>query len=144
MNDATGEEIGGAKSMNETSGQEPVQMERGVQNPEIIDLIREDRDQQEVVLHILEKRPWGSDPKQLQQFDEKLNRYLTYILNGFIPKHYPQYDGLPVRICIDCVDKPTDQRVLRFLAGVEHVCEQNDISFAIRLIDPEQEGETQS
>ena len=92
-------------------------MQRGVQNPEIIDLITLDSKEGEVILLILEDRPWGSDSKQLMQFDEKLNRYLAYVLDGFLVKEYPQYQGVPVRIQIDCVDEPTDGRTQRFLEG---------------------------
>ena len=108
-------------------------MQRGVENPEIIDLITLDSQEGEVVLLVLENRPWGSDPKQLEQFDEKLNRYLAYVLDGFLERQYPQYEGLPVRIQIDCVDDPKDDRIQRFLEGVAMVCEQNGISLALRV-----------
>jgi hypothetical protein len=105
----------------------------GVENPEIIDLITLDPRSGEVVLRIVERRPWGSDPKQLAQFDEKLNRYLAYVLDGFLVRHYPQYAGKPVRIEIACVEPPTDERVLRFFEGVEMVCESNDIGLSMRV-----------
>ncbi len=109
------------------------EMQRGVENPEIIDLITSDARNGEVVLLIIERRPWGSDPKQLMQFDEKLNRYFAYVLDGFLGRQYPQYAGMPVRIRIDCADAPTDERTLRFLEGVEMVCEQNGIGFTVRV-----------
>lgn len=107
-------------------------MKRGVENPEIIDLITPDPENGEIILLIVEERPWSSDPNQLPQFDEKLNRYLAYILDGFLANQYPQYKGKPVRIQIDCADEPTDERTLRFLEGVGMVCEQNGIGFKVR------------
>ena len=108
------------------------EMQRGVENPEIIDLITPDKKTGEIVLLIIEQRPWGSDPNQLAQFDEKLNRYLAYLLDGFLVKQYPQYEGKPTRIQIDAADKPTDEKTVRFLEGVAMVCEQNGIGFSVR------------
>ncbi len=105
---------------------------RGVENPDIIDLIHLDRESGEVALVIVENRPWSGERKQLEEFDEKLNRYMTYILNGFVGKHYPDFAGRPVRIVIDAKEPPHGNDLLRFLAGVEQVCEANDIGFAIR------------
>lgn len=136
-----GSDIQGSGETGAANGQEEP-MQRGVENPEIIDLIRLDRQRGEVDLVVLEKRPWGSDPQQMAQFDEKLNRYLTYLLNGFLARQYPQYEGMPTRIVIDCAEPPESQEVLRFFAGVERVCEMNDIGFAIRAGrgDSEEEG----
>ena len=120
------------ESNGESGPEQEVPMVRGVENPDIIDLIRLDRARGEVELVIIEQRPWDGGRTQLEQFDEKLNRYLTYILNGFVGRHYPQYEGLPTRLVIDCAEPPTGQDVLRFFAGVESVCEANGIAFSIR------------
>ncbi len=104
----------------------------GVENPEVIDLIRLDPKSGEVELVITEKRAWDGGRRQLEQFDEKLNRYMTYILNGFVGRHYPEYEGRPVRIVIDAEEPPTGDDLLRFFGGVSSVCEANDIGFSIR------------
>lgn len=114
------------------------QMRTGVENPDIIDLITPDPGTGEVVLVIYERRPWGSDPRQLEQFDEKLNRYLIYVLDNFLSKQYPEYTGRPVRIQIDCVDRPTGEREQLFLEGVAMVCEQNGLNFWVRVTEEEQ------
>ena len=109
------------------------QLVRGVENPEIIDLITPDPGSGEVVLVIIESRPWGADSRQLEQFDEKLNRYLIYVLDNFLSKQYPEYAAHPVRIQINCAEKPTGERELRFLEGVAIVCEQNGLNFAVKV-----------
>ena len=124
----------------EQQSAEQPEIPRGVENPEIIDLIRRDPASGEVDLVVLEQRRWGSDPQQLAQFDEKLNRYLTYVLNGFLARQYPQYEGMPTRIVIDCAEPPEGQDVLRFFAGVERVCEANGVGFAIRAGGPRGPG----
>lgn len=109
------------------------EFQRGVENPQIIDLIGRDPESGEVVLVVIERRPWGSDPAQLHQFDEKLNRYMGYVLDNFLVKEYPQYQGVPVRIQINCADRPTGTREVRFLEGVGMVCEQNGLNFAVKV-----------
>ena len=64
---------------------------RGVHNPKVVDLIRVDDATQEVVLLMLEERPWGSDPNQLRQLEAKFNNYLEYVLGGHLATQYPPY-----------------------------------------------------
>jgi hypothetical protein len=80
--------------------------ERGVHNPHVVDLITDDRETGEVVLVMLERRPWGTDPEQLRQLEAKFNSYLEYVLGGHLVKQYPQYAEMPVRFQIDCADNP--------------------------------------
>ncbi len=68
--------------------------EPGVQKPKIIDLIEIDPVSDKVVLVMIEHRAWGAGPHQFQQIEEKINRYLGYVLDGHLAKHYPQHDGI--------------------------------------------------
>ncbi|MEO5767403.1 MAG: DUF6572 domain-containing protein, partial [Polyangia bacterium] len=58
--------------------------ETGVQNPSIIDLIATDPASDSVVLVMIERRPWGSSSQQFKQIEEKVNRYMGYVLDGFL------------------------------------------------------------
>ncbi len=82
------------------------QQPRGVHNPQVVDLITEDAATGEVVLVMLEERPWGSDPEQLQQLEAKFNAYLEYVLGGHLGQQYPDYAEKPVRFQLDCVENP--------------------------------------
>jgi hypothetical protein len=106
---------------------------RGVENPEIIDLITFDSKSGEVVLVILEERPWEISAQQLDQHDEKLNRYMIYILDGHLARDYPQYEGKPARIQLDCAEEPTPQ-AQRFLENVEHICGMNGVRFVVNVM----------
>jgi len=78
----------------------------GVENPMIMDLITLDPATDCVVLVMIERRAWGASPRQLQQIEEKINRYLGYVLDGFLVQHYPQYRGKSVQIRLDCAEAP--------------------------------------
>ena len=79
---------------------------RGVQNPRVVDLITEDDSSGEVVLVMLEERPWGAHPDQLRQLEAKFNSYLEYVLGGHMARQYPDYAELAVRFQLDCVENP--------------------------------------
>ena len=70
---------------------------RGVHNPRVIDLITPDAATGEVVLVMIEDRPWQSDPEQLRQLEAKFNAYLEYALGGHLAKQYAEYAERPVR-----------------------------------------------
>jgi hypothetical protein len=79
---------------------------RGVHNPRVVDLIAEDDSNGEVVLVMLEDRPWGAHPEQLRQLEAKFNNYLEYVLGGHLAEQYPQYAARSVRFQIDCAANP--------------------------------------
>ncbi len=82
------------------------QQERGMHNPQVVDLITPDDATGEVVLVMLEERPWNSVPDHMRQVEAKFNAYLEYVLGGHFTKQYPQYEGRAVRLQIDCVENP--------------------------------------
>jgi hypothetical protein len=88
----------------------------GVHNPRVIDLISLDPEANEVVLLMLEKRPWGTVPNQLEQLDDKYNSYVSYVLDGHLGKQYPQYADKAVRIQLDCASPPGPQEQIRINA----------------------------
>ena len=106
--------------------------EPGVQNPAILDLIRLDPDSGRVVLVMIERRSWGSDPAQLQQIAEKINRYLGYALDGHLGEHYPQYQGKRIQIQLDCVQQPWGDAV-RFVNAADEAIRAQGIDFVVNV-----------
>ncbi len=88
------------------SSADPPQEARGVHNPRVVDLVTTDDATGEVVLVMLEGRPWGSDVEQIRQLEAKFNAYLEYVLGGHMGKQYPDYAEKPVRIQLDCAENP--------------------------------------
>lgn len=107
---------------------------RGVENPRIVDLISPDRDRGEVVLKILEPRPWGSDPRQLHQLEDKLNSYFSYVLDGFLAEQYPDYREMPVHIQLECAGVPGEGEQ-DFLAAARGFAARHGIRFTIEVVD---------
>jgi hypothetical protein len=111
--------------------------EPGVQNPRVVDLIRPDRDR--VVLVMREVREWRSE-EQLHQLEEKINRYLGYVLDGFLVQHYPEYRGVPAVLELQCAEAPHGE-VVEFLAEATRAVEEAGLRFEVRALV---EGESES
>jgi hypothetical protein len=106
---------------------------RGVHNPRVVDLIRHDVERDSVELLMLEERPWGAVPEQLRQLEEKFNRYLGYVLDGFLAQQYPQYRGKPVRFRLDCAAPPGDAE-RKLLEAMKRFAAGQDIDFEVNVI----------
>jgi hypothetical protein len=110
----------------------------GVENPAIVDLITLDPSADRVVLAMLERRPWENTPGQFRQIEDKINRYLGYVLDGHLGRHYPQYAGKRVRIRLDCARPPSGEAV-RFITAATQAIGAEGIEFAVNVIgDPGQ------
>ena len=106
--------------------------ERGVQNPKVIDLIAFDGDSGEVVLSMIEKRAWGAAPDQIKQIEDKFNSYLAFVQAGHLTREYPQYEGVPVVIRLDCAEPPGGQEEA-FLAAVTNFAAGENIRFLVEI-----------
>ena len=100
----------------------------GVQNPMIMDLITLDPATDCVVMVMIESRPWGAHPRQLQQIEEKINRYL----GGFLVQQYPQYSGKSVQIRLDCAEAPRDLAV-SFVEAAQKATYAHGIEFVVKV-----------
>ena len=108
--------------------------ERGVHNPKVVDLIFRDADTGEVVLTMLETRPWGSAPDQIKQVEDKFNSYLGYVSGGYLEREYPQYAGSPVVFRLDCAEAPGEHESA-FLAAVTEFAAGENIRFVVRVLE---------
>ena len=96
----------------------------------MVDLIGLDASGQEVVLTLIEERPWGSGDEQLVQLQEKLNSYLDYVLDGFMAEDYPEYQGKPVCFQLECAAVP-GEREQGFLNAFRNFATTQQIRFVV-------------
>lgn len=86
----------------------------GVANAAIIDLFAVDQKTGEVVLAMLEPRPWDDSDERLHQLQEKFNAYVSFLLDGEMVAAHPELAGKSVRIELRC-DYMPDERALALL-----------------------------
>lgn len=107
--------------------------EPGVQNPMILDLVTTDAESGKVVLVMIERRAWDASPDQFRQIEEKINRYLGYVLDGFLVEQYPQYRGREVRLRLDCAEPPAGTAV-KFVQAAAHAVARHGLEFVVRVV----------
>jgi hypothetical protein len=121
----------GTRSEAGSSGvEEPAAEGRGVHNPRVVDLIRLDAATDAVELLMLETRPWGSAPRQLEQLEAKFNSYLGYVQTGALARDYPQYTGRRVRFRLECATAPAGDTAA-MLGAMRDFAEGEGIAFAL-------------
>lgn len=102
---------------------------RGVSNPRVVDLIGPDDATGEVVLRMLEERPWEGGEDQLREVEAKFNAYLEYVLGGHMVRQYPQYAERPVRFQLECRENPRPEQQAFFTAMTNYAAAED-----IRLV----------
>ena len=60
---------------------------------------------------------------------------ITYLLDGHLARHYPQYDGKRVRIRLDCVEEPRGDAT-RFVRAADHAIRAEGLEFIVKVTPP--------
>jgi len=102
----------------------------GLAHAGVIDYLGFDAETEAVLLVIAEKRPWNHPEEQLFQLQEKLNAYLSFVLDGEMSDAYPQFAGKTVTIRLETQEKPPEMS-FGFLEHVFDQCRLQGITFEV-------------
>ena len=86
----------------------------GIERTGMLDAFAHDTREDILVLAMFETRPWEHGELQLFQLQEKLNAYVSFILDGEMKENFPHLIGKPVRIELRTSHEPP-QRAMEFL-----------------------------
>lgn len=111
----------------------------GLENPGVLDAFAHDTRADKLVLAMYELRPWSGEEFQLFQLQEKLNAYLSFILDGELEDAFPDLTAKPVEIQLRTVHE-LDARALDFIGRVREQLALQQITFEVVRID-EAEGD---
>ena len=106
---------------------------RGVANSRVVDLITPDEATGEVVLLMLEERPWAGGDDQLRELEAKFNAYLEYVLGGHLARDYPEYAERPVRFQLDCREHPRPEQQ-SFFTAMTHYAAAEEIRLVVSVV----------
>jgi hypothetical protein len=106
--------------------------EPGVQNAKVVDLITVDAASDKVVLVMVERRDWGSSPRQFLEIEEKINRYMGYVLDGFLAEHHPEFAGKSVQLRLECAQEPHGEAV-RFVQAAAHAIAAHGLELVVKV-----------
>jgi len=102
----------------------------GLENPGVLDAFAHDTRADKLVLAMYENRPWEGDEAQLHQLQEKLNAYLSFVLDGEMVEAFPQFVGKPVEIQLRTVHEP-DEKSSDLTRRIREQLTLQDISFEV-------------
>jgi len=87
------------------------------------------------LLVMIEERPWGGDPKQAVQLNEKLTLYLSYALDGQLVRDHPETRGRAIVIQLSCSEAPHGEAV-DLLARAAQAVSRYGLEFRVRVLPP--------
>ena len=114
-------------------GDRPDEHLRGVEHPGVIDMIGFDAKREEVLLRMVERRPWDGSMERLVQLQEKFNAYLAFVLDGEMNEAYPKLAGRRVRIELECGAEP-DLRTADLLEKVRQQIAFQGLRLDVRVV----------
>jgi hypothetical protein len=99
----------------------------------MLDAFAHDTRDDSLVLAMFETRPWDLGDHQLWQLQEKLNAYVSFILDGELRETFPHLAGKPVRIELRTVHEPSEQ-AMGFLGRARDQLAMQEITLEAVLI----------
>ena len=105
----------------------------------MLDAFAHDTREDLLVLAMFETRPWEYGERQLFQLQEKLNAYVSFILDGEMKENFPHLVGKPVRIELRTTSEPP-QRAMEFLGRARDQLGLQQIDLEVVLISEDQSG----
>ncbi|MFI0348631.1 MAG: DUF6572 domain-containing protein [Chthoniobacterales bacterium] len=111
----------------------------GLENTASLDAFAHDTQNDILILAMFETRPWDLGDLQLFQLQEKLNAYVSFILDGEMIETFPDLKDKPVRIELRTLHNPSEQ-ALDFLARVKEQLSHQNINVEVVLIEENFEG----
>ena len=84
-------------------------------DPAKIDLVSLNASGDRVRLHIVADSPWTGSDEQLQSLQSKIHNYVGFALDGQLVRSYPETEGMPWEVVIDCQAGQPDPRTREVL-----------------------------
>ena len=69
---------------------------------------------------------------QFRQIEEKINRYMGYVLDGHLTTHYPQYEGKRVQIHLNCAEAPSG-KAEAFVTAAQRAIRAHGLEFVVNV-----------
>jgi hypothetical protein len=112
----------------------------GLENPGVLDAFAHDTRADKLILAMYEVRPWSGEDSQLFQLQEKLNAYLSFVLDGELREAFPDLAAKRVEIQLRSIHEP-DARALEFIGRVREQLALQQITFEVLRIDEPPEND---
>jgi hypothetical protein len=111
----------------------------GLEKTGTLDAFVHDKENNQLILAMFELRPWTLGELQLFQLQEKLNAYLSFVLDGEMEESFPHLIGKPVRIELRTLHEPSEE-ALGFLQRVKDQIAHQQIALETVIIEEQMNG----
>jgi hypothetical protein len=108
-------------------------MQTSLEQPEKIDLITFDQATSEYVLIVSATETWEDSDEEQVQLLQKINNYMTFVIDGQLSLHYPQTKGKAIRIQIDSATT-IPPNINKLLTQAQKLLLQHDIKLCVNLL----------
>lgn len=105
----------------------------GIERAGMLDAFAHDTREDVLVLAMFETRSWEHGERQLFQLQEKLNAYVSFILDGEMKENFPHLQGKPVRIELRTSEEPSE-KAMGFLGRARDQLALQQISLEVVVI----------
>ncbi len=102
----------------------------GLEHPGVLDAFAHDTRADKLVLAMYESRPWLGEESQLLQLQEKLNAYLSFVLDGEMREAFPQFADKPVAIQLRTLHEP-EEKASGLMGRIREQLALQDIQFEV-------------
>ena len=106
----------------------------GLEHPGVLDALAHDTRADKLVLAMYEMRPWTGEELQLFQLQEKLNAYVSFILDGELQENFPDLASKSVEIQLRTLHDP-NAKALEFISRAREQLALQQITFEIVRLD---------
>src|SRR5438132_13101404 len=96
----------------------------------MIDVVAHDTKTGEVVLVMNEPDGWDGSDARLLELQERVNAYVSFLLDGEMASEHPDLAGKPARIELRCAHMP-DPRTIELLGMVRHQLAFQELSMEV-------------
>ncbi len=83
------------------------EMSGGLEQPGVLDAFAHDTREDKLVLAMFEPRPWTGGTAQLAQLEQKMNSYLSFVLDGEMAESFPHLIDKPLEIQLRTPGEPS-------------------------------------
>jgi hypothetical protein len=112
-------------------------MEHGINNPEVIDEIAFDPDNDEIVLIMRAPEEWDDMKSRGAEVKEKMTTYVAFAFGGGLEEQFPEYKGKKIRFQVDVTFMPPEPVLELFEELHEIVSKDNDARLVVNHVVPQ-------
>jgi hypothetical protein len=100
-----------------------------IEDPDSVDLVVARRDGT-VVLSMFEERPWDGSDERLRQLEDKVNAYISFVVDGHMRRQHPDIVAKQVQVRLDYLER-MDERTRALMPTIDLTLAEYGIEFVL-------------